>query len=98
MDSLSAEMEEHQLWDLEISSDHEPESEDLSRCYSGDSVSTCDSENLADIRTNGAYMTDVMFEQGPLPLLALKRQNAVYGKQNLVSPNVQEFGGNTTML
>ena len=54
--------------------------DDLSRCFSGDSVSTCDSENYADIRTNSAYMTDAMFEEGPLPLLALKRQNAVVGK------------------
>ena len=102
MESLSAEIEDQQLWDLEISSDHQPELEDnLSRCFSGDSVSTCDSENYNDIRTSAAYMTDAMFEEGPLPLLALKRQNAVVGmsgKHNLVEPNVTEFGGNTYML
>ena len=43
-------------------------------------------------------MTDAMFEEGPLPLLALKRQNAVVGKHNLVEPKVTEFGGNTYML
>ena len=99
MESLSAELEEQQLWDLEISSDHQPELEDdLLKCFSGDSVSTCDSENYADIRTNSVYMTDAMFEEGPLPLLALKRQNAVVGKHNLVEPRVTEFGGNTYML
>ena len=72
--------------------------DDLSRCFSGDSVSTCDSENYADIRTSAAYMTDAMFEEGPLPLLALKRQNAVVGKHNLVEPKVTQFGGNTYML
>ena len=99
MQSLSAELEDQQVWDLEISSDHSPELEsDLSKCFSNDSVSTCDSENYADIRTSGAYMTDAMFEEGPLPLLALKRQNAVMGKQNLIEPKVTEFGGNTYML
>ena len=68
--------------------------DDLSKCFSGDSVSTCDSENYGDIRTNAAYMTDAMFEEGPLPLLALKRQNAVIGKHNLVEPKVTLFGGN----
>ena len=57
MDSLSEELEQQQYWNLEIQEDAEP-SEDLSRTYSGDSVSTCDSENAYDIRTTAAYMAD----------------------------------------
>ena len=58
MDSLSQEIEDHQqYWNLEIQDDAEPSNE-LSRTYSGDSVSTCDSENTMDIRTTAGYMAD----------------------------------------